>query len=64
MEARSELQGEKKFGLKPPLDAPAITWSCELISQGHIEGGASTSLGSTSEFRRSRVRRVGVTHDR
>jgi hypothetical protein len=64
VEARSELQGEKKFGLKPPLDASAIAWSRELIAQGHIEGGDSTLLGSTSKFGRSRVRRVGVTHDR
>jgi hypothetical protein len=47
MEARSELWGENKFGLKPPLDVPTIAWSHELIAQGHIEGGASTSLGST-----------------
>jgi hypothetical protein len=64
VEACSELWGEKQFGLKPHLDVPAIAWSRELISQGHIEGGTSMSLGSTLDFKRSVVRRVGVTHDR
>ena len=32
MEARSELRGEKRVSLKSPMDAPAITWSCEVHS--------------------------------
>jgi hypothetical protein len=64
VEARSELWGENQFCLKPYLDAPTIAWSHELIVQGHIEGGASMSLCSTSEFERSGVRIFRVTHDR
>jgi hypothetical protein len=64
MEAHSELRGEKWVSLKLPMDAPAIVWSHELITQGHIKGRASTLLSSTSEFRRSGVGRVGVTHDK
>jgi hypothetical protein len=64
VEACSELQGEKRVVLKPPIDPPAIMWSHELIAQGHIYGRASTSLISTLEFGRSGVGRDGVTHDR
>jgi len=64
MEAHSKLRDENHFGLKPPLDTPAIAWSHELIAQGHIEGGASTLLRSTSDFGRLEVGRVGVSHDR
>jgi hypothetical protein len=32
VEARSELWGEKRVSLKPPMDAPAIMWSHEAHS--------------------------------
>jgi hypothetical protein len=64
VEAHSELQGKKRVFLKPPMDSPAIMWSHELISQGHIKGRDNTSLSSTSKFGRSRVGRVRVTHER
>jgi hypothetical protein len=32
MEARSELWGEKRVSLKPPMDVPTITWSHEAHS--------------------------------
>jgi hypothetical protein len=64
VEARSELRGKKRVALKPPMDAPTITWSQELIAQGHIKGRVSTLLSSTSEFERSGVGRAKVTHDR
>jgi hypothetical protein len=52
MEAHSKLQGEKRVSLKPPMEAPAIAWSHELITQGHIKGRDSMSLSSTLEFSR------------
>jgi hypothetical protein len=64
VEARSELQGEKWVSIKSPMDMLAITWSHEIITQVHIKGRDNTSLNSTSEFGRTGVGRVGVTHDR
>jgi hypothetical protein len=32
MEAHSELWGEKRVSLKPPMDVPAIAWSHEAHS--------------------------------
>jgi hypothetical protein len=32
VEARSELWGEKRVSLKPPMDVPAIAWSHEAHS--------------------------------
>jgi hypothetical protein len=64
VEARSELRGKKWVSIKSLMDTLAITWSHEIISQGHIKGRANTLLSSTSEFGRSGVGRVGVTHDR
>jgi hypothetical protein len=43
MEICNDLRGEKSVALKSPLAAPTITWSHEIIAQGHIEEGASTS---------------------
>jgi hypothetical protein len=36
VEFYSELRGKKWVALKPPLDAPAIAWSRDNITQGHI----------------------------
>jgi hypothetical protein len=32
VEARSELRGEKRVSLKPPINVPAIVWSREIHS--------------------------------
>jgi hypothetical protein len=53
MEICSELWGEKKVSIKPPLAKPAIAWSHESISQGHINEILRKEivlLGSTSKF--------------
>jgi hypothetical protein len=40
MEAQGKLQAEKKFDPNPLLAMPTIMWSCEVVSLGHIGGGA------------------------
>jgi hypothetical protein len=36
MESHSELQGKKWVSLKPTLATPAIAWSYDNITHGHI----------------------------
>jgi hypothetical protein len=52
VELCSELWGEKRISLKPPLAMSAIMWSHEIIAQGHINKRLRKEialLGSTSE---------------
>jgi hypothetical protein len=52
MEARSELWGEKWVALKPPMDAPAFAWSCEVYipRSYHEKDVALTKPRSGSTF--------------
>jgi hypothetical protein len=52
MEACSGLRGEKWVSLKPPMDAPAIMWSCESHNPRsyHKKELALTKMRSGSAF--------------
>jgi hypothetical protein len=53
VEACSELWGEKRVSLKPPMDAPTISWSREVHSlrSYHEKELALTKQSSGSAFR-------------